>query len=116
MGYRDMDWTATDRAHEEAGLEQDAFDAAVAAECGPWAKALRQNIVAGHLQTIDMVVEPFSDRISREGITELVIRTAISMGALAAGQLVLDMVQKCIDAQAEIEAIKEVEKRERVTA
>lgn len=116
MGYKDMDWTAVDRAHEQAELAQEEFDEAVAAAARRHAAAMRTNAITGHKQTLETLAEDLAHRLSLSGVTEQLIRSALVGGPLLAGHLLTDMIQKGIDFEAENEGIKEVERAERVAA
>jgi hypothetical protein len=116
MGHKDMDWTAIDRAHEAAELAQEGFDTAVAAAAREHAKAIRTNALLGHQQTLETLAEDLANRLSLSGVTEQLIRASIVGGPLVAGHLLIDLIQKGIDFEAEVQGTKEVERAERVAA
>lgn len=95
MNTRDP-WLAVDRAHEMAGeADEDhaaRLDAAMTFEAG----IVRHLATAGDETVLAALAEALADRLSAEGITEALIRTALSCGPLLAGVMFLDLVSKCI--------------------
>lgn len=87
-------------------------DMAIAEAARRHAAAIRTNIRADHQQTLATLANDFAYRVSQPDVTEQLIRASESCGTLMAGQIVRDLIQKGIDAEAEIEAIKEVERAE----
>jgi hypothetical protein len=110
---KQMDWTAIDRSHEDAELAGEAFDEAVTREMPRQAAAIRSNIQSGQAQTLDSVTDDLLERISESGVTQGIVRAALVGGPLAAGQLLLELINKQIENMAELAAIKEVERDER---
>lgn len=92
---------------------EDLRDAAIAEAARRHASAVRQNILTGHEQTLSAQADEFALRVSQPGVTEHLIRAAMSCGPVLAGQMLLDLIQKGINAEAELAAIKEVERMER---
>lgn len=91
---------------------EDLRDAAIAEAARRHAGAVRQNILIGHEQTLSAQADEFALRVSQPGVTEHLIRSAMSCGPALAGQMLLDLIQKGINAEAELAAIKEVERME----
>lgn len=92
--------------------QEEMRDQAIAEAARRHAAAIRTNVLTGHQQTLTSMAEEFADRVSQPGITEHLIRAAMSVGPWIAGRMLLDLIQKGIDAEAEIEAIKEIERAE----
>jgi hypothetical protein len=113
MGHKEFSWATFDREHERQGEADDAYDAMLAELTRRHAAAMRTNALTGHQQTLEALAEGLVHKLSGSGVTENLIRAALSMGPLGAGQMLLDMIGKCIDADAECEAIKEMERGER---
>lgn len=90
----------------------DLRDAAVAEATRRHAAAIRANILTGHEQTLMMMTTDFAYRVSLPGVTEHLIRAALSIGPLGAGQMLIDMIGKGIEFEAENCALKEVERME----
>lgn len=76
------------------------------------AAAIATNIRAGHEQTLGTMADEFALRVSQPGVTEQLIRAAMSCGPLQAGQMLIDLIQKGIDGEAGLVAVKEVEHME----
>lgn len=87
-------------------------DATIAELARRHAGAISTNILAGHEQTLKFVADDLGSQLAMPGISELLIRTALACGRHHVGQLLIDLIQKCIDADAETAAIKEVERME----
>ena len=109
MNARDP-FLAIDRAHERPGEADDAFDAAVVEAARRHAAAIRTNILTGHQQTLHDIATDLGDGLADTGVMEQLVRAAFAVGPRTAGQLLLDLIQKCIDTDAENEALKEVER------
>jgi hypothetical protein len=112
MNARQFSFDPLDLEHEVQGERDDDFDAAVAvaAAARRQAAAIRTNALTGHQQTLEGLAEDFAHRVSQPGVTETLIRTALSCGPSTAGQMLLDLIQKGVDLEAEVEALKEVER------
>ena len=110
MNARTDPFLAIDRAHELADERLDDFDAALARETAIQIAAMRSAAVAGDAETLESLAESLSHRISQSGVTETLIRTALSCGVHTTGQMLLDMVGKCLADDAEIAALKELER------
>ncbi len=76
------------------------------------AAAIRTNVLASHHQTLHDLANAFGNRLSADGVCEQLIKAAIASGPYTAGQLLVDMINRCINDDAELEAIKEVERIE----
>lgn len=76
------------------------------------AVAIRAKAAAGDAETLHDLGNAVGDRLSQPGVSELMIQTALRSGTTNAGAMVLALVEKCIDADAELEALKEVEQIE----
>lgn len=87
-------------------------DAAIAELARKHSAAIRTNILAAHEQTLHDLGNAVGDRLCDNALMAQLIRTAIACGPLTAGTLFIDLVQRAIDADAEIEALKEVERME----
>jgi hypothetical protein len=96
MGKSEFSWTATDRAHELAGERADDYTEALAAETTRQAAVIRSNCLTGHAQTLEAVAEALAHRLSLSGVTEHLVRSVLSCGPLTAGQMLLELVGKCI--------------------
>lgn len=95
MNTRDP-WLAVDRAHEKAGEQADDHAEKLAAETTRQTAGLRQLATAGDEEVLAALAESLSLRLSADGITETLIRTALSCGPLLAGTMLFDMISKCI--------------------
>jgi hypothetical protein len=113
MGHKEMDWTAIDREYERQGEADDAFRARLAEQTKVHAAAIRTNIQTGHAQTIESITEGLCDRLGRSGVTEKIVRASLIGGPLTAGQLLLDLINKCIEADADNAALVELDREER---
>lgn len=113
MGAKEFSWNATDRAHELAGEADDAFDAQLAEVTKRHATAMRTNALTGHQQTLSGLAESLAYRMSQTGVTEHLVRAALSIGPLGAGQMLLDLVGKCIADDAETAALVEMEREQK---
>lgn len=91
---------------------EDLRDAAIAEQARIHAVAIATNIRTGHEQTLSAMAEDFALRVSQPGITELLVRTAYACGPRQVGQMLIDLIQKGVDDQAELAAVKEVERIE----
>lgn len=110
---RHMDWTAIDREHEDAELAEAAFTERLAAATKLHAAAIRENILTGHEQTIEDITDNLLDRMVANGVTQTIVRAAFVGGALTAGQLLLDLINKRIEIDAENAALVELDREER---
>jgi hypothetical protein len=110
MGHKEFSWTPTDRANELQGEADDAFDARLAEGTKRHAAALRTNALTGHVQTLEQLAEGLAHRMSGKGVTETLVRVALVGGALTAGQVLLDLIEKVIDTDAENAALVELER------
>lgn len=91
---------------------EDLRDAEIARLAREHATAIAINIRVGHEQTLSTMAEEFALRAGKPGVTEQLIRAAMSCGPLQAGQMLIDLIQKGIDGEAELVAVKEVERME----
>jgi hypothetical protein len=112
MGTSHFSWTKTDRAHELAGEADDDFDKHLAEVTKRQAAAMRTNALIGHEQTLTGLAESLAYRMSGEGVTEQLVRTAL-ISPLTAGQMLLDLVGKCLADDAETAALVEMERGQR---
>lgn len=113
MGAKEFSWNAIDRQHEIEQEEAAAFETALIAEKKRQAAAMRTNALTGHQQTLSNLAESLAHRMSKPGVTEHLVRAALAVGPLGAGQMLLDLVGKCIDDDAETAALVEMERTER---
>ena len=113
MGHKEFSWTAIDRAHERQEEADDAYDAKLIAGTKRHTAAILTNARAGHQQTLESLAESWAHRVSQPGVSELLIRAALVGGPLAAGQMLLDLIAKVIDDQAENAALVELERADR---
>lgn len=74
--------------------------------------ALRTLVLTGHAQTLSSLSEDLAHRMSQPGVTEQLVRMSLSVGPVGLGQSILALIEKDIEAAAEVEAIKEVERME----
>lgn len=109
MGTSHFSWTKTDREHELAGEAADDFDAHLAEVTKRQSSAMRTNALIGHEQTLQGLAESLAYRMSQSGVTEQMVRTAL-ISPLTAGQMLLDLVGKCIAEDAETAALVEMER------
>lgn len=110
MRHPNFTWTPTDRIHELAGEAADDFDEALIAETKRQAAAIRTNALTGHEQTLESLAESLAHRLSQSGVTEHLVRAALSVGPLGAGQMLLSLIGKCIEEDAETAALVELER------
>ncbi len=108
MRHLEFPYLAVDRAEEQRAEADEAYEAALAAETARHEKAIRANALTGHEQTLGHLAERLQDRLVGEGVTEYLIRAALSCGTWTAGQLLLDLVGKCIEDYAEAGATVEM--------
>ena len=87
-------------------------DMAIATAARRHAAAMHTNAGIGHQQTLGTLAEDLAHRLSQSGVTEQLVRTSELCGDLMLGQMVRDLIQKSIDAEAEIAATKEIEQLE----
>ncbi len=97
MGHRDI---------------EELRDAAIAEAARRHAAAIRTNILTGNERTLHDLGNALGERLCQKGASEILIRSSVAAGPHTAGNLLLDLIQKCIDDDAEIEAIKEIERAE----
>lgn len=76
------------------------------------AAAISTNVRIGHEQTLSTVAERLALRLSGSGVTEQLVGAALASGPYQAGQMLIDLIVKCVAIEAELEAIKEVERME----
>lgn len=110
MPYQADPFLAIDRAHERQEEADEAFDAQLAEVSKRHAAAMRTNVITGHKQTLEALAESLAHRMSKPGVTEYLVRAAISCGPLTAGQMLLDLVGKCIADEAETAALVEMDR------
>lgn len=88
-------------------------DATIAELARKHAAAIRKNVLQGHAQTMRDLGNAVGDRLCDNDLMAQLVRASMVGGALMAGTLMTDTIQRCIDADAEHEALKEVERMER---
>lgn len=113
MGAKEFSWTATDRAHELAGEADDDFDAQLAEVTKRHAAAMRTNALTGHQQTLSDLAESLAHRMGERGNLEGLIRAALACGPHTAGNQLLDMIDNCVEDDAETAALVEMDRAER---
>lgn len=91
---------------------EDLRDEAIAAAARRHAAATRTNVLIGNEKVLHDLGNALGERLCQKGVTEQLIRSSVSCGPHTAGNLLLDLIQKCIDDDAELEAIKEIERIE----
>jgi hypothetical protein len=111
----EFSWTAADRAHELQGEADDDFDARLAEGTKRQIAAIRTNALVGHQQTLESLAEGLAHRLSGSGVTELLVRAVLVNGPLGAGQMLLDLINKSIAADAETAALVELDRAERAS-
>ena len=107
MRHPEFPHVAVDRQHEEQGEHDEDFAAELAKQFPRHRAAILTNALTGHDQTLTLLGETLCDRLSGKGITEHLIRAALSCGTWTAGQLLLDLINKCIDDHADVGATVE---------
>lgn len=112
MPAAQFSWNAIDLAEERRGEMAEDFDKHLAEVTKRQAAAMRTNALIGHQQTLESLAEGLAHRLSRSGVTEQLIRTALTCGPLGAGQILMDLITKCVDADAELAALAEIERCE----
>jgi hypothetical protein len=110
MGHAQFSWTSIDRAHERQGEADDDFDARLAEGTKRQIAAIRTNALTGHVQTLEQLAEGLAHRMSGKNVTEYLVRAALVGGPLTAGQMLLDLITKCIADDAENAALVELER------
>lgn len=90
---------------------EEARDAAIAELARKHATAVAANIRAGHVQTLNDLGNDVGDKLANNDVMATLL-SAAAAGPLTVGNLFRDLVQRCIDNDAELEAIKEVERME----
>jgi len=112
MGAKEFSWTAVDRAHELAGEADDDFDAQLAVVTKRHSAAMRTNALTGHQQTLSDLAGSLAHRLGELGNLEMLIRIALSCGPHTAGNRLLDLIDNCIDDDAETAALVEMNRAE----
>jgi len=79
------------------------------------AAATRTNILTGNEKVLHDISNDLGRRLNQKGVSECLVRTAIACGPLTAGNMLIDLIQKCIDADAENEVLEEVKRLERAS-
>jgi hypothetical protein len=102
-----------DREHELQGEQAEAFDRELAEVSKRHAKAMRTNATSGHQQTLEAIASSLGYKLAPDGVSEHLIRSALARGPLLAGQMLLDLIGKCIDEDAETAALVEIDRAER---
>ena len=74
------------------------------------ADATKTNVMNSNSKVLHDLSNALGDRLNHCGVSELLIHAALCCGPLTAGQMLIDLIQKCIDADAETEALVEVER------
>lgn len=87
-------------------------DAAIAELTTKHAEALRAKLATGDATALHDMANAVGERLSQPGICELIVGTAVKCGQFKAGTLFSAVVDECVQADAEREAIKEVERME----
>lgn len=87
-------------------------DAAIAEAARRHAAAIRTNILSGNAKALHDLANELGDCLSQPGVCEQLIQSAIKCGPHTGGNRLLDLIQACIDSDAECEAIKEIERTE----
>lgn len=116
MGHNELPYLSIDRANEAAELADEDFDMAVAAAARFNAADLRNKARNGDDVVLADLDEDLALRLCAPGVGVELIQAVLQFGPAIAGQLLSDLIQKGVDALAEIAAIKEVENRARVSA
>lgn len=116
MGHNELPYLSIDRANEDADLADEDFDIAVAAAARFNAADLRNKARNGDAGVLASLDDELAHRLGGTGVAVQLIQTALAFGPAAAGQLLSDLIQKGVDALAEIAALAEVESRARETA
>lgn len=98
---------ARDISHEEMRDEE------IRVQTKRHAAAIRANVATDHAQTIENIDEDVSFALSEPRVLAGMIRASKAIGVLTAGQMFDALVEKAIEARAEIAAVKEVERMER---
>lgn len=112
MNHNDP-FLAIDREHEREEEADEAFDRELAEVTKRHAAAMRANVLTGHQQTLEALTETLSIKISADGVTENLIRTALSCGPHTAGNRLLDLIDACIADDAETAALVEMDRAQR---
>ncbi len=84
----------------------------IAAQMIRFTRAITHNCLTDTDTALHDTGNALGDALSQPGVAENLIRSALSCGPLQAGQMLLTMIHKCIADEAELEAIKEVERME----
>lgn len=101
------------QAREQAS---DAFnDATDAAMPAARLTAVQRAVAAAEDDpTLDNLANDLCERLGRDGVVNTLIRAALSCGPTVAGQMLLDLINKGVELEAENLAIREVESAEEV--
>lgn len=84
----------------------------IATQTARFTRAITHNCLTNADTALHDMGNALVDHLSQPGVSEHLIRSALSCGPLQAGQMLLDLIGKCIADEAEIEAIKEVDRME----
>lgn len=95
-----------------ADNHEELRDAAIAEAARKHAAAIRTNVLTGNQQALHDLANALGDRLSAPGVSDQLIRAALVSGPVTAGKLLADLIQKCIDSDAELVAIQHVEQLE----
>ena len=108
MGKNEYSFLTVDRANERQGERDDDFDSAVAAEARTQAADLLKSLASGAQEALSSFADDWAYRVSQPGVTESLLQLAAS-DPMAAGRMVANLLQACIDDAAELAALKIVE-------
>lgn len=111
MGHNELPFLSIDSAHETADLADQDFDAAVSLTTIFNANELRKKAQVGDRDVLADLEEELSHRLGVSGVTADLIQAALAYGLGAAGQMITDLIEKAVEALAEVAALKEVESR-----
>ena len=95
-----------------ADEQAEDFDAAVINAMAAARTTVRQKATAGDPLTLECLFDDLCSRIALPGVGANLIRAALSCGPLVAGQMLLDLIGKGVEEEAEVVAIKAVEAME----
>ncbi len=101
-----------DRDHELAGERADDFDAALARETVCQIAAMRMAAAAGDADTLDALADSVAHLLGQPGVMQGVIRSAISSPSATGSLAFLGVLNKCIEDDAELAALKVLEQIE----
>jgi hypothetical protein len=114
MNVREYSWTAIDRQHEEEQHAAEVFGDRVSDETRQRTAAMRNAVLAGDKPSAKKVCDDFLEFLANnDQAMETLVRTALSCSHEVTGARLVKLIGDVIQAEAEDQATKQVERMER---